>query len=225
MHSDLTNEPPWEQARALPDLIAERWRDPEAWRALAEQHAGGRRYLRLPGLVDRAAALALRDAAASLAFTRLKTDLVQADRVLLGPTDLTLWTHCLLDSALRTLVSAVLARPMPRGLVMNVWRLGPGDAMGVHPDGRLYRGTISLGLAEGWDEADGGAIAFGEPTDETRRTLNVTERWYPHLGDACLFAPDVDTWHCVEPVVGTTRRLSLTGWWTEPEDGLTLGRE
>lgn len=225
MEPNLHHEAPWAEAHALPDTIAARWREPEPWRELAARHAAGQRYLRLPGLVTLEAARTLREAAAALSFTRLHTDLVQADRVLLGPNDLTLWTHCLLDSPLRALVSAVLGRAMPRGLVMNVWRLGPGDAMGVHPDGRFYRGTISLGLAEGWDEADGGAIAFGEPVDESRRALHVTERWYPHLGDACLFAPDVDTWHCVEPVTGTTRRLSLTGWWTEPENGLTIGRE
>ena len=214
----------WELARALPAPIAGRWQWPDPWRELAALRAAGQRYLRLPGLVEETAARALRDAAAALTFSRLATDLVQADRVLLGPNDLTTWTLCLLDSPLRALVSAVLDRPMPRGLVMNVWRLGPGDHMGVHPDGCFYRGTISLGLAEGWNEADGGAIAFGDPTDSSNLALDVRERWYPHLGDACLFAPDVDTWHCVEPVLGKATRLSLTGWWTEPANGLTIGR-
>jgi len=110
---------------------------------------------------------------------------------------------------------------MPTGLVVNAWRLQRGDYMGVHPDGPLYRGTISLGLCPRWSPADGGAIAFG---DKAGADFVVRERWYPHLGDACLFAPEADTWHCVEAVRSETVRHSLTGWWTEPTDGLTRGR-
>ena len=93
--------------------------------------------------------------------------------------------------------------------------------MGVHPDGRFYAATISLGLCEGWSAADGGAIAFGMPRHDG---LEVRQRWIPHLGDACLFAPDGATWHAVEPVTTDRIRRSLTGWWVDEEHGLTRGR-
>jgi hypothetical protein len=83
--------------------------------------------------------------------------------------------------------------------------------MSAHPDGRLYCGTLSLGLCSGWTAADGGAIAFGDPTPQG---FHVRERWLPHLGDALLFAPAADTWHAVEPVTSDKTRHSLTGWWS-----------
>jgi hypothetical protein len=210
----------WHFANDLPDLIAPAWRDPERWRRLAEEHAAGQRYLRLPGLLTPAAAQDLLAAAAALPYTRLTTDLVQADRQLLGPTDLPAWLDLMASDTFRGLVGAVLARPIPEGLVVNAWRLGRGDHMGVHPDGRHYVGTFSLGLSNGWSACDGGAIAFGTPRETG---LAVRERWLPHLGDACLFAPDGATWHAVEPVKTDRARWSLTGWWVEPAHGLTRG--
>ncbi len=217
----MSSEPGWGLAEALPELVAPAWRDAERWRRLAEDHAGGQRYLALPGLLTTAAAQELRAAAARLRMVRLTTELLDADRHLLAADDLAPWLDLLQHEAMRTLVSAVLGRPMPEGLVVNAWRLRRGDFMGIHPDGRLYRGTISLGLCEGWTAADGGAIAFGDRQGEE---LLVRQRWFPHLGDACMFAPDVDTWHAVEAVRSETLRYSLTGWWTALEDGLTRGR-
>jgi len=118
----------------------------------------------------------------------------------------------------RGLCGLVLGRELPGGLVVNAWRLQQHDYMGVHPDGVYYRGTFSLGLNPAWDPAMGGAIAFGDPGPDG---FEIAERWYPHLGDALLFAPDVDTWHCVEPVIGQNVRFSLTGWWVEPENTLS----
>jgi len=181
----------------------------------------GQRYLMLPELLTPAAAMTIRDAVLGLPMVRLKTVLLDADRRLLAADEVTAWLDLLQGDALRALISAVLDRPMPRGLVVNAWRLTRGDFMGVHPDGRLYRGTISLGLCTNWTAADGGAIAFGDKDGES---FLVRQRWLPHLADACIFAPDVDTWHSVEPVLSDAPRHSLTGWWTELEDGLTRGR-
>ncbi len=213
----------WSRASELPAIIAPAWREPERWRRLAEARAGGQRYLELPALVTPATALQIRDEVLALPMVRLTTELLDADRKLLGAFDVPTWLDLLQDEALRELVGAVLGRPMPAGLVVNAWRLSRDDFMGVHPDGRLYRGTISLGLCQDWTADDGGAIAFGDKLDDER--FAARQRWVPHLGDACLFAPDVDTWHCVEAVRTDRVRHSLTGWWVNPEDGLTRGRE
>lgn len=211
----------WSRAVELPDLFSAPWRTPERWRRLAEDRAGGQRYLVLPELLAPSAARAIREEVLRLAMVRLTTDLLDAERKLLAADEVPTWLDLLQGDAMRALVAAVLGRPMPRGLVVNAWRLNRGDFMGVHPDGRLYRGTISLGLCENWTANDGGAIAFGDRDGEA---FIVRQRWFPHLGDACLFAPDVDTWHAVEAVRSDATRHSLTGWWTELEDGLTRGR-
>jgi hypothetical protein len=212
----------WSHATELPSAFGATWRTPERWRRLAEERAAGHRYLMLPDLLVPSAASAIRDEVLALPMARLTTALLDADRKLLAADEVSTWLDLLQGDALRALVSAVLDRPMPRGLVVNAWRLGRDNFMGVHPDGRLYRGTISLGLCEGWTANDGGAIAFGDRDGES---FIVRQRWLPHLGDACLFAPDVDTWHSVEPVRTDVTRHSLTGWWTELEDGLTRGRQ
>jgi hypothetical protein len=212
---------PWGQAAALPTLVAPAWREAGPWQALGAAHAAGERYLALPGFVEEGAVATLRAEVLALSWSRLSTDLVRADRHLLEAHEVGLWLDLLQHVAMRALVGAVLGRAMPEGLVVNAWRLGRGDRMGVHPDGRLYQGTLSLGLAEAWSDADGGAIAFGEPT---AAGFEVRQRWHPRSGDACLFAPDVDTFHCVEPVTARRPRHSLTGWWVEPEHGLTRGR-
>ena len=199
------------------DLLADRWRSADAWSALAHS-----RYIELPGLLDPVAAAAIRDAALSLPVVRLSTDLVQADRHLLAATEVAPWLDLLQSVAFRALVALALGRAMPSGLVVNAWRMQRGDHMGVHPDGPLYRGTISLGLCDAWSADDGGAITFGDKREDA---FVPTQRWYPRLGDALLFAPTSDSWHCVEPVCGTATRHSLTGWWTEPVDGLTRGRD
>lgn len=199
------------------DLLADRWRSPAAWSALA-----GVRYIELPGLLAPEAARAIRDAALALPVVRLATDLVQADRRLLAADEVAPWLDLLQSEAFRELVALAVGRAMPAGLVVNAWRMHVGDRMGVHPDGPLYRGTISLGLCDTWSDDDGGAIAFGKKVGDT---FTPTQRWYPRLGDALLFVPATDTWHCVEPVRGATTRYSLTGWWTDPVDGLTRGRD
>ena len=132
---------------------------------------------------------------------------------LLGETDLPEWRALMTSPVARRLFSSVLAVPLPEKIFVNAWRMGRGDSMGVHPDGRLYCGTLSLGLASSWMAADGGAIAFGDPT---RDGSKVRERWLPHLGDALVFAPSADSWHAVEPVLSEKVRHSLTGWWTVP---------
>jgi len=210
----------WSLAHELPEVFADLWRTPERWRRLAEDHAGGQRYLALPGLLSATAAARIRDEVLVLSWVRLTTELLSADRHLLGRDDVPTWLDLLQGEVFRALVSAVLGRTMPPGLVVNAWRMGRGDLMGVHPDGRLYFGTLSLGLAESWAASDGGAIAFGEPQPGG---FVVRQRWFPHLGDACLFAPDGDTWHAVEAVRGERVRHSLTGWWVDPDDGLTRG--
>lgn len=208
----------WAQADALPDLFEPSWREPERWRRLAEDHAGGTRYLSLPNLLRGDVARQIRGECLSLSWSRLETDLVRAERKLLSASEVPTWLDLLGGEAFRALIGAVLGRSMPPGLVVNAWRLGRGDLMGVHPDGRDYFGTISLGLCDEWAACDGGAIAFGVPRPTG---FEVRQRWYPHLGDVCIFAPDGDTWHCVETVRARKQRLSLTGWWVAPEKGLT----
>ncbi len=223
----LTNNPNdpldpihWQLATTLPDAFAPAWRDPAAWRDLYEARLAGRRYLELRGLIAEPTARSIREAVSSLPWRRLVTDLVSAERHLLTRDDVPGWLDLMQGEVFRQLVAGVLGRAMPEGLVVNAWRMRHGDHMGVHPDGRLYYGTLSLGLCEAWQPDDGGAIAFGGPTPEA---FTVDQRWYPKLGDACLFAPAADTWHAVEPVTSSRVRLSLTGWWTLPEDGLTRG--
>ncbi len=112
------------------------------------------------------------------------------------------------EPALRAALGAALARDLTGALHLNAWRLGPGERMGVHPDGAGYAGTVVVGLAVGWCAADGGAIAFGVPGPEG---LGVNQRWLPHAGDVLVFAPGPDTWHCVEPA--RRERYTLSGWW------------
>jgi hypothetical protein len=202
----------WEEARALPEILAPAWRQPERLRRLAEERAAGRRYLPLPGFLDDAAAARIAEAATALEFSPMKTDLVHASRHMLAADDLPEWRALMESPVVKRVLGAVLGVELPERLFINAWRLERGDFFAVHPDGRLYRGTLSLGLSAHWTAADGGAIAFGDPTPSG---FAVRERWLPHLGDALLFAPGVDTWHAVEPVLSDRTRLSLTGWWTE----------
>jgi len=203
----------WQEAGALPEPIAPAWREPERLRRLAEERAAGRRFLFLPGFLTAEAASRLLEQAAALTYKRMDSDIVHAERHLLGEGDLPEWRALMASPVTRRLFGAVLGVPLPERLFINAWRLGRGDSMSVHPDGRLYCGTLSLGLCPGWRAADGGAIAFGEPTKDG---FLVRERWLPHLGDALLFAPVADTWHAVEPVLSEKTRHSLIGWWTVP---------
>ena len=114
------------------------------------------------------------------------------------------------DATSRELFGAILGRALGEGLVANAWRMSEGDGMPVHPDGRRYQGTITLGLSHNYSASQGGAIAFGTPHNSR---FDVHARWLPHLGDLLLFAPTHNTWHAVEPVLGGRRR-SLTAWWT-----------
>jgi hypothetical protein len=201
----------WDEARSLPASVAAAWRDPERLRRLAEERAAGRRFLSLPGFLSTEAAREWARAAAALPFARMDTDLVHAQRCLLGEADLPEWRALMASPIVRRLFGAVLGVDLPERLFINAWRLERDDYMGVHPDGRLYRGTLSLGLNDGWTAADGGAIAFGDPTGSG---FVARERWLPHAGDALLFAPARDSWHTVEPVLSGKTRYSLTGWWT-----------
>ena len=201
----------WEIARTLPAIVAEPWRQPERMRRLAEEHAAGRRYLSLPGFLDADAAARIERAAAALSFTRMDSELVHAERHLLAGDEIAEWRALMASPILQRLFGAVLGVDLPERLFINAWRLRAGDFFAVHPDGRLYRATLTLGLCHGWTASDGGAIAFGDPTAQG---FVVRERWLPHLGDALLFAVSVDSWHTVEPVLTDKPRLSLTGWWT-----------
>jgi hypothetical protein len=201
----------FEWSLELPEIIAPPWRDPDRLRRLAEDRSAGRRYLMLPGFLEAEAASRLAEQASALPYTRLSTEIVEADRHLLEAGELPEWQSLMTSRPVRMILGAILGIELPEKTFVNVWRLGRGDLMSVHPDGRLYRGTLSLGLNLGWRAQDGGAIAFGEPGPEG---FVVRERWLPHAGDALLFAPGVDTWHAVEPVLSNKIRLSLTGWWS-----------
>src|SRR5262249_50556428 len=145
------------------------------------------------------AAARLATAAAALPFARMDSEIVHGERRLLSGDELAEWRSLMASPTLRALLGAGLGVGLPERPFLNAWRLGRGDSMSVHPDGRVYRGTLSLGLCRGWSAADGGAIAFGEPG---AAGFLVRERWLPHLGDALLFRPAHDSWHAVEPVLG-----------------------
>jgi hypothetical protein len=198
----------WTDALRWPDIVAPAWKDAERLRRLAEDRAGGRRYLMLPGFLTQQAASGFAREAASLPYERFDNDVAHADKCLLHGESLRQWRTLLLSGRTRRLFGGLLGRQLPDGLLINAWRMRPGDGMRAHPDGRLYRATVSLGLSNDWRAADGGAIAFGEPREDG---FVVRERWYPHAGDVCLFAPAPDTWHMVEPPM--RERLTLTGWW------------
>jgi hypothetical protein len=198
----------WSEAERWPDMVAPAWKNPERLRRLAEDRAGGRRYLMLRGFLEPDAARAIAREAEALPYERFESDVVRGDKCLLRGDQLRDWRLLLLGGRTRRLFGGLLGRQLPDGLVMNAWRMQPGDGMAVHPDGRLYWATVSLGLCEGWTAADGGAIAFGDPDASG---FVVRERWFPHLGDVCLFVPTPSTWHLVEP--SARQRTTATGWW------------
>jgi hypothetical protein len=198
----------WDDAVHWPEMVATAWKDPERLRRLAEDHAGGRRYLMLPGFLKRDAAAAIAGEATSLPYQRFESEIVRADKCFLHGDQLREWRKLLLSARTRRLFGGLLGRQLPDGLTINAWRMQPGDGMRPHPDGRLYWATVSLGLAENWSAADGGALAFGDPQGDE---FLVRERWYPHAGDVCLFIPTPSTWHWVEPAVRP--RFTVTGWW------------
>jgi hypothetical protein len=143
----------------------------------------------------------------------MDSEIVHAERRWLTADELVEWQSFLAAPTTRAILGGVLGVELPENITGKVWRLRRDDYFAVHPDGRLYRGTISLGLCDGWSAADGGAIAFGEPRASG---LEVRERWLPHAGDVCLFAPDRTTYHAVEPVRSDRVRWSVTSWWTAP---------
>lgn len=206
----------------LPELLAPAWRDPERYRRLREERLAGRELFVLRGLIDPSRALALAEEASALPFERLVTSHVEAERCTLNahltpPQPLQPLWALLRDPMFRLVIGAVLGRPLGEALLLNAWRLRPGDRMAVHPDGPRYLATFSLGLCPDWTAAQGGAIAFGDPRppDPSAGTpggLEVRERFQPHLGDACLFVPHAGSWHAVERV-RSGERLSVTGWW------------
>jgi hypothetical protein len=203
----------WSLAEGWPGLVSDLWRDPEHLRRLAEARAAGNVFLCLPGFLRREAAEALAKEASELTFERMETPWVQGDRLRLSADGaLQAWTDLLRSKRTRSLFGGVLGRTLDVDLTGNVWRLNAGDRMPVHADGRRYQGTVSLGLSRGWTAAQGGAIAVGAPGEGR---FEVNRRWLPHLGDLLLFAPNIDTWHAVEPVVHGTR-YSVTSWWTCP---------
>lgn len=212
---DLGAPPPplapvdWSIAETLPEQVSPLWRSASAWRALAEDRRAGRKRLSLRCF---APSMALLQAARALPYARLDTALVHAERAPLteGP----LW-ELLTHPALRVLIGGALGLALPERAVMNAWRLGPGDHMGPHPDGRRYKATFSLGLCPDWRAEDGGAISFGEPgLIEGEPTFTAEERFLPQLGELLIFAPGPETWHLVEPVREGVR-YTVTGWWVE----------
>jgi len=86
------------------------------------------------------------------------------------------WTRLMRSREMRTLCAAVLGVPtMPETIVLNAWHLAHGDTMSVHPDGKRYTGTLSLGLSHDWTAADGGAILVRH----TVTTSTLTRAGFP----------------------------------------------
>lgn len=199
----------WSLAETLPEDVSPLWRSAATWRALAEDRRAGRERLRLPGF---APSLELLEAARALPYARLDTALVHAER---APVTQGVLCALLTHPALRVLIGGALGLALPERAVMNAWRLGPGDHMGPHPDGRRYKATFSLGLCPDWRADQGGAISFGEPgLHEGEPRFTVQERFLPQLGELLIFAPGPETWHLVEPVRAGVRH-TVTGWWAE----------
>tara|TARA_R110002072_G_scaffold54253_3_gene142441 strand:+ start:232 stop:1026 length:795 start_codon:yes stop_codon:yes gene_type:complete len=202
-------EPDWSPpGRAACEALAPEWRFSERYRRLREERLAGRQLFVLRGLIAPEVASALAREARELPFERLLTPHVEAERCLLSE-QLAPLQGLLRDAGFRGLLGAVLGQELGLGLLLNAWRLRPGDRMAIHPDGPRYLATFSLGLCPDWTAAEGGAIAFGDPGPEG---LEVRERFLPHLGDACLFVPHARSWHAVERV-RSGQRLSVTGWW------------
>lgn len=180
----------WGRASELPGEVL--FRDPEAWRRLAEQRLSGSWLLRLPGFTEWIPPIGAEE--------RMDTDLVHAFRVRSAAP---LFEH----PAVRALCGAVLGMELSGPVEANRWHMEPRDGIYAHRVGRRYAATFTLGLNEGWSASDGGAIAFGDPA-----TGDVTERWLPHAGDALIFAGGEHSWHWVE--APRRPRHTLTGWWT-----------
>jgi hypothetical protein len=203
----------WDEASRLPpDVVSAQWRRPQALQRAAQEHAAGRHVVILRDFLTERAAQRLHDAACRLPFKALNTDIVSALRCWLGDDDLPEWRAFFHDATVRKLLGGVLGVSPAPETTINVWKLRPHseDRMRAHLDGRRYAATFSVGLSPDWLAADGGAIAFGQPTKEG---FVVQERWLPFLGDLCLFLPRQALWHAVEPVSGERPRLTLTGWW------------
>ena len=208
--SPSIEEVDWTLASQLPDFVSAQWRDPEAFRRLAESKAAGNVFLSLPAFIKPEAARELADALKGAPFETMQTPWVRGERHVIDEgSPLNAWADFLVSEVTRALFSAVLARPLSPAMIANGWRLHEGGEMPVHPDGRRYQGTASLGLSEGWRACQGGAIAMGAPEAEG---FKVSARWLPQLGDLLLFAPAHDTWHAVEPVLSGVR-YSVTSWW------------
>ncbi len=200
----------WALAADLPPGVTPAWRRPEPWRRLGEERLAGRTLLILrelvkPELLVRARAALERgpwrpaDGGVVVGWWYYN-DVLHEDLLALRA--------LLLDPGLRALLGAALGVVLPGGLVLNGWRLEPGDRFRLHPDGPHYVATFALGLEPGWRASDGGAIAFGEPHPDG---MIVRERWLPFLGDLCVFLPQATSWHLVEPPART--RTTLSGWW------------
>ena len=196
---------------ALPPAVAARWRRPEAWRRLGEARRAGAALLRLDGFLRPAAVASWRRRLGAARAARLDTAVVHAERVGPGGPALRPAAAVVEAAPLRALLGQVLGRPLASGVVINGWRLGPGDRMDVHPDGPRYAATFAFGLEAGWAAADGGAIAFGWPEAGGFRPW---ERWLPHAGDLLVFEPSALSFHCVE--APARLRMTVSGWWPDP---------
>ncbi len=201
------------EASTLPRLVAPAWREPEPWRRLCEERIAGRRRLILRGWLEEEAALDLWRELEPGPWARMDTDAVVADRYCNAVIQQYVrgLYGLLLHPGLRKLLGAALGVVLPEDVLLNGWRLGPGDRFKLHPDGHTYVATFALGINPGWSAADGGAIAFGEPA---AGGMVVHERWLPFAGDLLCFVPDASSWHVVEPPTRT--RLTLSGWWVAP---------
>jgi len=180
----------WGVVSELPSEVSVR--DPEVWRRLAEQRLAGDWILRVPGFTEWTPDQGDEE--------RLDTELVHAWRV---RAEAPLFS----DPVVRQVCGAVLGIRLEGPVECNRWRMQAGDGILSHRVGRRYAATFTLGLNRGWTAADGGAIAFGDPS-----TGVVTDRWLPHAGDLCLFAGGEHSWHWVE--APRRERHTLTGWWT-----------
>jgi hypothetical protein len=188
----------------LPAAVAPAWRAAGPWARAAEAHRAGEPLLRLDGLLTAEAAAALA-AAGPPPDQRLDTDIVSGWRAPVADDHpaVALFGH----PALRRLLGGAAGLALDGPLQLQRWRLDPGDAMRVHPDGITYRLTLVLGLNPGWTADQGGAIAFGRPGDGP---FEAHARWLPQLGDVLAFRPGPLSFHAVEPPAAP--RHTLSGW-------------
>lgn len=199
-------EADWEQASLLPDFVQERWRKPQIWASLFQYMLAGNDVLMLDDLF---VPEILQKDIERFSFVPFQNKFIQGHRAPVNEGVVyELMEHPVFYSFVRSLLGLNASHSH---CLVHAWQLSKGDFIGLHSDGPRYQGTFNVGVTPNWKAQNGGAIAFGRPTEHG---VDIFQRWIPQLGSALLFAPRSDLWHVVETVQAGVRH-TLTGWWTD----------